>query len=256
MGDVHYKVKNTFVELIDRPRERRLSGSWTLTPWALRRHAAPSLAVGQEVAGALPDRRAHDLMTADDLVKHSWETADDFDDMPRRRWPSAKKSLVSFPIGAPTEELGTCPLWGPDSPFASDSHRSQSQLSQVGTGYTTVMLHKVHSRRSPKFLFDKFAELGFTQDCIDYAYQPMREKGGRLTGTGYMFLNWNTAELAAEFCEAVRVHKVLNCDSPSCSQAVFCTIADKQGIEASIANTGSGLRSAWVRRGVVWARIE
>lgn len=92
---------------------------------------------------------------------------------------------------------------------------------------------------------------------MDYVYIPMREKHGYHNGTGYMFVNLNTAELAASFCEVVNGCNLTCTTSP---KAPLCSPALVQGVDANIdqfmRGTGLGLcNPVWVRRGAEWSPL-
>jgi len=134
------------------------------------------------------------------------------------------------------------------------------QRESVKKGWTTVMLHSVSCRRPPEQLFDVFFRLGFTHNHMDYVYFPMREKGRRLTGTGYMFINFVTPELAVDFVQALNADGLRARSSSESSKAIFCSFADTQGfslcVEQFLMSKGKGLRNpAWLRHGEEWAPL-
>lgn len=137
---------------------------------------------------------------------------------------------------------------------------AQAKLHAVRKGHTTIMLHSVSCRRPPELLFDLFARLGFTHEEMDYVYFPMREKGRRLTGTGYMFINFCTPELASDFLQALNADGLRPRTKTECSKAIFCSYADIQGCEACVQqflqSKGKGLRNpAWLRDGDSWTPL-
>jgi len=113
-------------------------------------------------------------------------------------------------------------------------------------------------------LFDKFAELGFTNDMMDYVYLPMRENMQKVRLAGYMFVNFNTAELAASFCEVINScnmsPRALSGASMMVSKVVLCSLADTQGVDANVdqflRSGGFGFRNpVWVRHGAAWSPL-